>query len=204
MISRSSRLLVGAGLGAVLGAFVASALRTSAREHRSIYIVTPYIDVSLAERVIDEVGRMPPGDFRVFIDTYGGQVTAIVMALRALRRRRDDITTVIPRVAFSGGTLLALCARTIIAGPKAYFSPVDPQIGKCAAREMVDDSVAQQYMTGVEHIVSDLLSLHVPAGSDRKSLQGLFMGREVPHGWPLGADQLIARGLPIVIDEGLQ
>lgn len=206
MISgRLAKVLLGASVVTALAAVAASQRGPQLYKGRPVLRITaPYLTIPFAESVIDHLDRIPRGPFYVLIDTYGGQVTAVAMLLKAMIERREEITALVPRLAFSGGTLLALCSRAIVAGPRAYFSPVDPQIGKCAAREIEDSPVAAQYSMQIAEWVDRLLALLVAEPARRDNLRSLFLGELVPHGWPLSASELAIAGLSLEIDRGLQ
>lgn len=196
--------LLGATVGAVAGGLLARSLdRAVPLARPTISLTAPYIDIHHADHVISSYRTMANGSFYLLLDTFGGNVTAIIMALKALYPRRGDIVAVVPRVAFSGGTLLALCSREIVAGPDAYFSPVDPQFGKCAARELSESQVASQYTALMSEWVSRLLSDQIGTGPEADNLRSLLMGEQVPHAWPLSAHELKAAGLNIRIDRRL-
>lgn len=199
----SSALIVASAAAAVAAIAVSVRPRQSAfRGRPMLRIVSPYLSVPFAESVIasfDSIGR---GSFYVLIDTYGGQVTAVAMMLKAMSERQADITAIVPRLAFSGGTLLALCSSRIVAGRRAYFSPVDPQFNNCAASELNASPVAVQYSNLVTGWVDTLIKSTVEEDR-RPGLRSLLLGEKVPHGWPLAPGDLSAAGLPVEIDRSI-
>lgn len=202
-MTRSGLLLLGATLGAVAGACIVSAATAKpARSGSRLMVTQSYLDIPWAERAIATLDSIS-GPVQVIIDTYGGQVTAVAMLLKAMYERKHEVTAIVPRLAFSGGTLIALCSRRIVAGPRAYFSPVDPQIGECAAIELKDSMAAAQYYEQIRQWVERLTSDLAIESAKRKGLLDLLLGRVVPHGWPLAVEDLKSAGLPIDIDRRL-
>ena len=92
-----------------------------------IPIVTPYIDIETAEGVLAVMERLPEERVTIVLHTLGGCVTACVLIANALRQFRDS-TAIVPYMAISGGTLIALSARRLEMGDRASLSAVDPQI----------------------------------------------------------------------------
>lgn len=203
-MSRAVKGLVALSAAAALGALVLTPRRRPLFRGRPFVSVTAsYLTTSYAESVIDDFDRIPSGPFYVLVDTYGGQVTAVAMMLKTLVERRAEITAVVPRLAFSGGTLIALCSQRIIAGPRAFFSPVDPQIRECAARELDESIVAQQYTAQVADWVDRLVRYQVEDVAKRGEIRSLLLGDRFPHGWPIAASELASAGLALQIDRGL-
>lgn len=206
-MNRSSlaKVLLGTSAAAAVGA--ALLLRDRGRPPRLdrpvVDVVAPYLDVPTAQEVIKRVSMMPPGRFYLLLDTYGGHVTAVVMMLKVIFPRKSDVIAIVPRIAFSGGTMLALCSKSIIAGRSAYFSPVDPQVGQCAANELSDNSAAVLYTQQTNAWVTRLLDRPSLDERQREELRSLLMGEKVPHGWPISAQELQAAGLEVKIDGGL-
>ena len=74
------------------------------------------------------LGRvLPLDDVTLVLHTEGGCVTSCVMIADALRRFTRS-TAIVPYMAISGGTLIALSATRLEMGGRASLSAVDPQI----------------------------------------------------------------------------
>lgn len=79
---------------------------------------------------IEQLVRKIDGDAADFIiNTFGGDLFASIR-LSHLLKDNDNITALIPKYAWSGGTIAALGAHQIKANPSAIFGAVDPQYGK--------------------------------------------------------------------------
>lgn len=161
-------------------------------------IVDPYITPGSAECFLNSYTRLPPGRVNLVIDTYGGSLTGVMMIVQALAERRPEITAVVPHVAFSGGTLIMLCAASIIAGPAAFGGPVDPQIEGCPGREMpAEEKAAGQYVSNIRAWVELLLGGWAITPEQKSALQALLLGEEVPHHWPIYLPTLASMGAPV-------
>jgi hypothetical protein len=122
--------LTGLAAGAALMGAGYLGRRNLARTQRLtgiIPIVTPYIDIETAEGVLAVMERLPEERVTIVLHTLGGCVTACVLIANALRQFRDS-TAIVPYMAISGGTLIALSARRLEMGDRASLSAVDPQI----------------------------------------------------------------------------
>jgi ClpP class serine protease len=71
--------------------------------------------------------HLPDDRVTIVLHTLGGCVTACVLIANALRQFRDS-TAIVPYMAISGGTLIALSATRLEMGGRASLSAVDPQI----------------------------------------------------------------------------
>lgn len=74
------------------------------------------------------------------LHTPGGDIAAtesLVDYLRSMFGR--DIRVVVPQLAMSAGTMIALAARQIVMGKHSSLGPIDPQIGGIAAHGVVEE-----------------------------------------------------------------
>lgn len=88
---------------------------------------------------LSELGRTRGLD--VVLYCRGGVVNAARRIALLLHEFTDRLTFVIPHFCESSGTVLALAAAEIIAGPVAVFSPVDPRL-QCAQPSSGDSPLA--------------------------------------------------------------
>jgi hypothetical protein len=72
------------------------------------------------------VGRMPALDVVVYL--RGGEVNAARRLALLLHELTDRLRFIVPHHCESSGTLMALAAHEIVAGPLALFSPIDPHL----------------------------------------------------------------------------
>lgn len=64
----------------------------------------------------------------IVVQCRGGEVNAARRIALLLHRSTDHLTFVVPHFCESAGTVMALAAREIVAGPLAIFSPIDPHL----------------------------------------------------------------------------
>ncbi len=101
-----------------------------------------YISIDDAEQVCRAIQMTSPETpLDLVIHTPGGLMLAALQIARAIKQHPAKVTVVVPHLAMSGGTLLALAADEILMGPHAVLGPVDPQIGQYPAASIL--SVAQ-------------------------------------------------------------
>lgn len=167
-----------------------------------IPIITPFIDLDVAERVLATMEHLHDERITVVLHTLGGCVTACVQIANALRQFHDA-TAVIPYMAISGGTLIALNASRIEMGRHASLSAVDPVIMGHRVKHLAegkDDrglaSLAREYEAAMRTYLRDTLGAHVPR--DRlDAAMATFMGEHAPHEWPIRRPEAMALGIPI-------
>lgn len=71
----------------------------------------------------------------LILHTPGGDVGATESLIDYLRTLYgDDIRTIVPQLAMSGGTLIAFSGKEIVMGAHSSLGPVDPQFGGVAAQ----------------------------------------------------------------------
>jgi hypothetical protein len=64
----------------------------------------------------------------LLVNSPGGSMDSSYKIARAIRKCFKEITTFVPHIAASGGTLLALTGNTIVMGPMSHITPLDVQI----------------------------------------------------------------------------
>jgi hypothetical protein len=69
----------------------------------------------------------PAQDMHLMLHTFGGDGETAVRLVRAAQSRCKELTVLIPDMAKSAGTLLAMGAHHILMGPTSDLGPVDPQ-----------------------------------------------------------------------------
>lgn len=80
--------------------------------------------------IIEQVDAVDPGDKEIdfLIVSNGGDPIVAQRIISILRERFDRISVLVPYVAFSAATILALGADKIIMHPYSNLGPVDPQL----------------------------------------------------------------------------
>jgi membrane-bound ClpP family serine protease len=173
-----------------------------------IPIITPEIEISTAEYVLSRMEQMPLDDVTVVLHTEGGCVTSCVMIADALRKFTSS-TAIVPYMAISGGTLIALNAKNLKMGRNAALSAVDPQIFGQRARHIPEEDgdglypLAQEYDSAVSNFLQQALRDRFQT-ADRGALaraMELFMGMKAPHAWPIKLAEIRDLGLPVDLAE---
>jgi len=70
----------------------------------------------------------------LLVNSPGGLMDSSYKIARAIRTTLREVTTFVPHVAASGGTLLALAGDEIVMGPMSHLTPLDPQVVYKGAR----------------------------------------------------------------------
>ena len=76
----------------------------------------------------------------LILHTPGGDVAATESIIDYLHSLYNgDIRAIIPQMAMSGGTLIALSCKEIVMGRQSSLGPVDPQIGGMPAQGIIEE-----------------------------------------------------------------
>ncbi|MBZ5709369.1 hypothetical protein K7C98_08865 [Nannocystis pusilla] len=170
-----------------------------------IPIVTPVIDVGVAEDVLGVMEQLRGDEVTLLLHTAGGCVTSCVMIANALREFERS-TAIVPYMALSGGTLIALNARQLQMGRSASLSAVDPIVHGQRARHLPDDeppngiaALAREYEVAMAGYVRDTLTARLTGAGESaiERAMGVFMGEHAPHEWPIRRPEVEALGLPV-------
>jgi len=179
-------------------------------------LITPVIDMGVAEMVLSALDQVSGDKVTVLLHTQGGCVASCVMIAQALRHFRES-TVVVPYMAISGGTLIALSARHLQMGRNAYLSAVDPIVYGERAKYLTapDDArlaadtrlaaLARDYEVAVLKYMRTTLTHRVRwPDATREQLDGrvdmaldVFMGKHAPHEWPIPIQEVLALGIPV-------
>ena len=170
-----------------------------------IPIITPMIDLHVADHVLARMERIRGDEVTVVLHTPGGCVMSCVMIANALGQFPRS-TAVVPFMAISGGALIALSAREIAMGRNAALSAVDPVVyGRRAKHIEAGDedglhATAREYEEAMRRQLRGTLRarLHMTRGDPGvERAMALFMGANGPHEWPIYMPELVELGLPV-------
>lgn len=76
----------------------------------------------------------------LLLHTPGGGIAATEALVTYLRLMFDgDIRAIVPQMAMSAGTMLALSCKSIVMGKHSSIGPIDPQIGGVPAHGVIDE-----------------------------------------------------------------
>ena len=198
-------LLTGLAAGAALigaGYLGRRALARAPHLTGIIPIVTPFIDIEMAEGVLAVMEHLPDDRVTIVLHTLGGCVTACVLIANALRQFRDS-TAVVPYMAISGGTLIALSATRLEMGGRASLSAVDPQIMGQRVKHLAEvkekpsiAALAHEYDVSMRKYVRGALREHLPEERLGPAMD-LFLGEHAPHEWPIQRPEIEAVGIAV-------
>jgi hypothetical protein len=77
----------------------------------------------------------------LILHTPGGEIAATESLVDYLHSMFDDIRAVVPQIAMSAGTMVALGCNTILMGKHSSLGPIDPQINGIPAHGIVEEFV---------------------------------------------------------------
>jgi membrane-bound ClpP family serine protease len=163
--------------------------RPQALPSNVIPIITPVIDLSIAEDVLEAMEQISGDEVTLVLHTLGGCVTSCVLIANALREFPAS-TAIVPYMAISGGTLIALNASRLQMGKSASLSAVDPivrgQRARHVGKEQEEDpgihALAKEYETAIGRYLRETLAARLP-GADKPTLDhamSVFMGEHAP------------------------
>jgi len=76
----------------------------------------------------------------LILHTPGGELTATESIVQYLRRIfGNNIRIIIPHLALSAGTMIALSGKEILMGKHSYIGPIDPQFGGISAEGVIEE-----------------------------------------------------------------
>ena len=208
----STPLALPLSVAALAAVGLAAGVAVSARPRQSggspyLSIVTPVIDLGVAELVLSALDRLTGDDVTVLLHTQGGCVASCVMIAQAVARFSRS-KAVVPYFACSGGALIALAANSLEMGGAAYLSAVDPLVYGERARYLIEASdvsaqdsrlraLAKDYEGAVGRYITTVLRARVSSEDDLNPAYEAFMGLSTPHDWPISAREVAALGIPV-------
>jgi membrane-bound ClpP family serine protease len=93
----------------------------------------------------------------LIVHTPGGDVAATESVVDYLRAMFDtDIRVIVPHLAMSAGTMIALAAKSVLMGKHSSLGPIDPQIGGLPAH-----GIKEEFDRAIREISADPSRLHV-------------------------------------------
>lgn len=75
----------------------------------------------------------------LLLHTPGGEAAATESLVDYLRAMFDDVRAVVPQLAMSAGTMVALSCRQILMGQHSSLGPIDPQISGIPAHGVIEE-----------------------------------------------------------------
>ena len=179
--------------------------------------VARYIDMDDSEDILTALRLIGPDKpIDLILHTPGGLVLASVQIARAIKAHAGKVTVMVPHMAMSGGTLLALAADEIVMSPHAVLGPVDPQLGNFAAASFlrvvrdkdvnqIDDTtlmmadMSEKAQVQVREVVYELVKDKYPEEKAQELAQGMSEGRWT-HDRPITFEEIRDYGHPVSDD----
>jgi len=148
--------------------------------------IVRYIDMDDSEEVVRAIRETDPQTpIDLVLHTPGGLVLAALQIARALDRHPAKVTVMVPHLAMSGGTLIAMAADQIVISPHAVLGPIDPQVGGFPAASLIKVTVDKP----IGEIDDQTLIL---ADLGRKATQQVRKAAQELLADPLGAERAAA------------
>lgn len=88
-------------------------------------VMIDFADIKAFETASD---RLPAGALDIILHSPGGVAEAVEGIVRVLRPKFNPIRFIIPHMAKSAGTMLALSGNEILLHPNGELGPIDPQM----------------------------------------------------------------------------
>ena len=88
-------------------------------------VMIDFADIKAFETV---AGRLPPGSLDIILHTPGGISEAIEGIASVIRPKFNPVRFIVPHIAKSAGTMLALLGNEVILHPNGELGPIDPQM----------------------------------------------------------------------------
>jgi hypothetical protein len=96
----------------------------------------------------------------LILHTPGGVTNAAETIVAYLRSKFSDIDVVVPTLAMSAGTMIALASDSIVMGKQSQLGPIDPQM-PIAGRSVSARAVVEQFGQAHGDILSNPQAAHV-------------------------------------------
>ncbi len=123
------------------------------------------VDVADLYDALSEAGSKPVD---LMIETNGGFVDAADSLVSMITAAAPDLRVIVPNAAKSCGTLIALCAKSIVMGAPSELGPIEPHVGGWPSTLLMDPQTrttdferhwfGQQAYQHMEHIAKQLLT----------------------------------------------
>ncbi len=122
----------------------------------------------------------------LILHTPGGMVDAVEKFVTVLRQRRKNYRVIVPSIAKSGGTVIAISGKDILLGVNSELGPIDPQfvlpnIGPVPCQFIADDdsqpkvirSLADSAVKRMKGLAEKILSEGMLRGSSSDTLNSV-------------------------------
>ena len=138
-------------------------------------VMIDFADIKAFETVTEQ---LPPGPLDVILHTPGGISEAIEGIASVIRPKFNPVRFIVPHIAKSAGTMLALLGNEVILHPNGELGPIDPQmiIGNMVASA---DAIISQFQQIKDEIIGNP-SRNIPADPQKIALWGPILATMGP------------------------
>lgn len=118
------------------------------------------VQINLKDKAgfLEGTNSIPPGPLDVLLHSPGGSPTATESIVRLLRDRFTPIRFIVPDVAKSAATMLAMSGDEILMAPSAELGPIDPQMVITRGSRTINapaQAILDQFQQAAEEIIND-------------------------------------------------
>jgi ATP-dependent protease ClpP protease subunit len=121
------------------------------------------------------------------LHTPGGDMAATESLVDYLRQMfADDIRAIVPQIAMSGGTMVALACKEIVMGKHSNLGPIDPQISGIAAhavKEEFERALREVQVTPHTAPIWQVILSKYPASLISESTKAIKMAEDMTKEW---------------------
>lgn len=96
----------------------------------------------------------------LIVHTPGGSTNAAEAVSEYLRTKFTAVTTIVPALAMSAGTMISLSSEEIVMGRQSQLGPIDPQMG-IGGRWMSARAIVDQFQQARRQIIRNTSAAHV-------------------------------------------
>jgi hypothetical protein len=172
---------------------------------RTLLLAASNIDHDLLpplEDALARIGQVPRLDVVVYL--RGGEVEAARRIALALQAATPRLRFLVPHFCASSGTILALAADEILAGPLAMFSPIDPHLAGAGDRPDLPAVLSAEDLRRLPEAIETWFGLAPDdAAAQAQALlaariapETLAMFERTVHALEATGDALLARHIP--------
>lgn len=138
-------------------------------------IMIDFADIKAFETIAD---KLTPGPLDIILHTLGGISEAVKGIATVIRPKFNPVRFIIPHIAKSAGTMLALLGNEVVLHPNGELGPIDPQmiVGNMVASA---DAIISQFKQIKDEILGDP-SRGIPADPQKITLWGPILAAMGP------------------------
>lgn len=97
----------------------------------------------------------------LLLHTPGGMTNAAESLVAYVRSKFSDVEVIVPALAMSAGTMIALSSDRIIMGRQSQLGPIDPQLTIPPGRAVSARAVVEQFNRAKREVLADQRAAHV-------------------------------------------